>query len=121
MRKTFRWKARHTVLSVLFTTWIVSWMDRAVMSVAIPYIAIDYHLSPLAMGVVMGAFFASYSISQIPGGLLADIFGVRRIATIAMLWWSVFTAITGAAANLTQSGRRNVSGLCIQDHSSMVP
>jgi sugar phosphate permease len=102
MGKTFRWKARHTVLSVLFTTWIVSWMDRAVMSVAIPYIAIDYHLSPLAMGVVMGAFFASYSISQVPGGLLADIFGVRRIATIAMLWWSVFTAITGAAANLTQ-------------------
>jgi sugar phosphate permease len=77
-------------------------MDRIAMSVAIPYIAVDYHLSPLAMGVVMSVFFASYSISQIPGGLLADIFGVRRVATTAMLWWSVFTAITGAAANVTQ-------------------
>jgi sugar phosphate permease len=102
MGKTFQWKARHTVLSILFFTWIVSFMDRMVMSVAIPYIAVDYHLSPLTMGVVMSAFFASYSISQIPGGLLADIFGVRRVATIAMLWWSVFTAFTGAAANLTQ-------------------
>jgi sugar phosphate permease len=102
MGGTFQWKARRTVLSVLFVTWIVSWMDRMVLSVAMPYIAADYHLTPLEMGVVMSAFFASYSVSQIPGGLLADMFGVRRIATIAMLWWSVFTAITGAAANLTQ-------------------
>src|SRR5205807_1006359 len=61
-----------------------------------------YRLSPVVMGVVMSIFFAGYSITQIPGGLLADIFGVRRVATIAMLWWSVFTAITGAAANVTQ-------------------
>jgi sugar phosphate permease len=100
--RAFRWKARHTVLSILFISWIVSFMDRMVMSVAIPYIAVDFHLSPLAMGGVMGVFFAGYSISQIPGGLLADIIGVRRVATIAMLWWSAFTAITGAAANLTQ-------------------
>jgi len=102
MGKGFRWKARHTVLSVLFVSWIVSFMDRMVMSVAIPYIAVDFHLTPLAMGVVMSAFFASYSVSQIPGGLLADIFGVRKIGTIALLWWSGFTAITGAVGNLTQ-------------------
>jgi sugar phosphate permease len=102
MGKGFRWKARHTVLAVLFVSWIVSFMDRMVMSVAIPYIAVDFHLSPLAMGVVMSAFFASYSISQVPGGLLADIFGVRKIGTIALLWWSAFTAITGAVGNLTQ-------------------
>jgi len=50
----------------------------------------------------MSVFFAGYAISQVPGGLLADIFGVRRVATMAMLWWSAFTAITGAAANVTQ-------------------
>ncbi|MDB5365322.1 MAG: sauU 4 [Rhodospirillales bacterium] len=102
MRKPLKWKARYTVLSLLSISWIVSFMDRAVMSVAIPYIAADFDLSPLAMGVVMSAFFASYSLSQIPGGLLADKFGIRRVGTLAMLWWSVFTGITGAAANLTQ-------------------
>lgn len=102
MRKISRWKARDTVLTILFVTWIVSFMDRMIMSVAIPYIAVDYHLSPLEMGAVMSAFFASYSVAQIPGGLLADAYGVRKVATIAMLWWSGFTAITGAAANLTQ-------------------
>jgi sugar phosphate permease len=102
MGKAFQWKMRHTVLSIVFITSTVSFMDRMAMSVAIPFIAADYRLSPLAMGAVMSIFFAGYSITQVPGGLLADIFGVRRIATIAMLWWSAFTAITGAAANLLQ-------------------
>jgi sugar phosphate permease len=102
MGKAFQWKSRYTVLSILFMTWIVSFMDRTIMSVAIPFIASDFHLSPLAMGGVMSAFFATYAISQIPGGLLADKFGVRGVGTLALLWWSIFTAITGAAANLTQ-------------------
>ena len=102
MGQAFRWKARHTVLAIIFFSWIVSFMDRIAMSVAIPYIAVDFDLSPLAMGVVMSAFFASYSISHIPGGLFADMFGVRKVATIGMVWWSAFTAITGVVANLTQ-------------------
>ncbi len=56
---------------------------------------------PWQGGMVLSAFFASYSISQIPGGMLADRFGVRRVATISLLWWSAFTALTGAAANFT--------------------
>jgi sugar phosphate permease len=102
MGKVFFWRARYTVLSVLFVAWIVSFMDRVAISVAIPYIAADFHLGPLAMGIVMSAFFATYSLSQVPGGILADRYGVRRVATSAMLWWSAFTAITGSVANVTQ-------------------
>lgn len=98
----FRWKARYTVLAVLFVTWVVSFVDRMVISVAIPYIAADFGLTPFRMGVVMSVFFTGYSIAQVPGGLLSDKFGARRVATLAMLWWSAFTAITGAAANLSK-------------------
>lgn len=96
-----QWQPRHSVLAVLFVTSIVSFMDRMAMSVAIPSIAADYHLTPVAMGAVMSIFFASYALSQIPGGLLADRFGVRRVGTIALMWWSVFTAVTGAAGNFS--------------------
>ncbi|RVT93514.1 MFS transporter [Sphingomonas crocodyli] len=102
MPTPFSWKARHSVLSVLFITWIVSHMDRMVMSIAIPYIAADFQLSSLASGFVLSAFFAGYSISHIPGGLLADRFGVRRVTTIALLWWSAFTALTGSVGSLAQ-------------------
>ena len=102
MTEHVRWKARYSVLSILFLVNVVSFADRMVMAVAVPFIAIDFHLTTLAMGVVLSAFYATYSLSQIPGGLLADRFGARRVATLAMLWWSLFTAVTGAAANLTQ-------------------
>ncbi len=97
-----RWRTRYSVLSVLFVAWIVSFMDRTVMSVALPYISAEYHLQSWQSGLIMSAFFAGYSISQIPGGLLADLFGVRRVGVISLVWWSAFTAATGAAAGLVQ-------------------
>jgi len=99
---SFRWKARYSVLAVLFGTWIVCFMDRMVLSTAIPYIADDFHLSPIEMGMAMSAFFFSYALSQIPGGILGDKFGITRVMSVAILWWSAFTALTGAVANLTQ-------------------
>ncbi len=102
MRAGFRWKARHTVLLILGFTWIATYIERTVMSVAMPYIAKDYHLTPTNTGVVLGVFYAGYAISQVPGGLLADLFGIRIIATISILWRAVFVALTAAAGNLTQ-------------------
>ena len=98
----FQWKVRHTVLAVLFGTSIISFLDRIAMSVAMPYIAADYHLGPVETGLVMSIFFAGYSISQVPGGMLADRFGVRRVATYAMLMWSGFTALTGIVTSVAQ-------------------
>jgi sugar phosphate permease len=88
------------VLSVLFATWIVAFLDRMAISVSMPYISKDFRLSHLQGGLLLSAFFATYALSHIPGGLLADRFGVRRVATIAMIWWSLFTAATGAATSL---------------------
>ncbi len=95
-----RWRRRHTILSVLFVTSIVSFMDRMVMSAAVPFIAKDFDLTAFQSGVLMSVFFAGYAIAQVPGGLLADRFGVRRVTSVAMLWWSAFAAMTGAAPNL---------------------
>lgn len=69
-----------------------------------PYIA-DYALTPLQSGTLLSAFFAGYWVAYIPGGVLADLFGVRCVATGAMLWWSALTAITGAAAIGGREGR----------------
>jgi len=70
------------------------------MSAAIPFIAKDLNLTALQSGVVMSVFFAGYAIAQVPGGMLADRFGVRRVTAVAMLWWSGFAAVTGAATSL---------------------
>lgn len=99
MSKKFQWRSRHTVLSILCVGSIVSFMDRVAMPVAIPYIALNLHLNSFESGLVLSVFFASYSLSQIPGGLLVDRFGIRRVSTLALLWWAAFVALTGAVAN----------------------
>lgn len=72
------------------------------MAVALPYISSDFQLTPVQSGALMSAFFVGYSLMHIPGGVLADKFGVRRVAAGALVWWSAFTAITGVAANFMQ-------------------
>ena len=75
-------------------------MDRMVMTVAIAYIAKDFDLTPISMGIVMSAFFAGYALFQVPGGLLADKFGARRTMVTAITWWTIFTAATAVATSL---------------------
>lgn len=94
------WKKRYSAITIVFMVWLLSYMDRMVMATAIPYVAKEFDLSPVAMGAVLSSFFAGYFLCQIPGGILADKFGARRVMAFAVLWWSVFTAVTGAVGSL---------------------
>lgn len=102
MKQSFRMMRRHQVLAVLFTASVISWIDRTAMAVTLPYIKSDLRMTAVEAGLVMSAFFLTYSISQIPGGLLADRFGVRRITTFALVWWSILTAVTGSVTSFAQ-------------------
>lgn len=57
-------------------------------------------LTDLQMGQVFSAFVFGYALCQIPGGRLGDRWGSKRVLTLAILWWSVFTALTAVAAVL---------------------
>jgi sugar phosphate permease len=94
-------------LALLFAAWTVSYLDRMVMAASIPYIAKDFHLSPVQMGMLMSAFFLGYSLFQVPGGILADRFGARKVMSWALVWWSIFTGLTGLVSSRT-------SMLCIR-------
>ncbi|MBK9169921.1 MAG: MFS transporter [Bryobacterales bacterium] len=79
---------------------MVSYMDRVSISVAAPGIRDEFGLSPTEMGVVFGTFSFAYALFQTPWGAAADRFGARGIVTVAILWWSLFTAATGAVWSL---------------------
>src|SRR5690349_14042236 len=95
------WKPRYSVLAVLFGAYLLCYMDRMAIATAIPFIAKDFQLSPLAMGGVLSAFFIGYALMQFPGGVLADRFGPNRIMTASIVAWSIFTALTGMASSLS--------------------
>lgn len=94
-----RWKHRYTVLLVLILVETMAYMDRKAVFLLLPFMADEFHMSPLAMGLVSSIFSTAYVIAQIPGGLLNDKFGIHRVGSVAILSWSVFLGLTGAATN----------------------
>jgi len=94
-KKHFRWRVRYSVLSILWAGWLFSFLDRMVVSVALPFIGEEYQLDAASQGIILSAFFAGYALFQIPGGMLADKFGPKRVMAFAIAWWSVFTSLTG--------------------------
>src|ERR1044071_8962865 len=89
-------RSRHKVLAMLFLASIVTYLDRISISVAAPRMSRDLGLSTAQMGLVFSAFVVAYGLFEIPGGWMGDRFGPRLILTRIVLWWSAFTALTGA-------------------------
>jgi sugar phosphate permease len=93
--------ARWWICFLLFLTWLVSYIDRSLLPMALPFIGQEFHMSPTLMGVAASAFFVGYAAMQIPGGLIADKFGARKTITLGVTCWSFFSFLTGRASNLT--------------------
>jgi sugar phosphate permease len=90
---------RYYVLGLSFIVGIVMFLDRAAMGAATPLIMRDFGLDKITMGWSVSAFNWTYALFQVPGGWLADRFGSRIVLSVAIAWWSIFTAGTGAAFN----------------------
>ncbi len=86
---------RRQLLGGLFFLSVVTYLDRVCINSAGPDMQSDLGLSTAQWGVVVSAFLAAYGIFEIPGGWLGDRFGPRLILTRIVVWWSVFTALTG--------------------------
>ena len=74
----------------------ITYLDRVAISVAGPRIQEDLHIGAIGWGWVTGIFTISYCLFEIPTGILGDRIGPRRVLTRIVLWWSAFTALTGA-------------------------
>ncbi|MFC2090307.1 MFS transporter [Bacteroidota bacterium] len=84
----------------VFGTFFISlfmYIDRACISSAKDPIAGDLGLTDNQMGWVLSAFALGYALFQVPGGLLADKFGPRKVLAAIISLWSLFTALTGLA------------------------
>ncbi|MFJ6435281.1 MFS transporter [Streptomyces sp. NPDC091416] len=90
--------ARITV-ALLFGAWLIDYVDRLVINLALPSIGEEFDLSRAQQGLAVSAFFLAYAVCQIPGGMLADRYGARRVTCWALLLWSAFTALTGFAGS----------------------
>src|SRR5690242_7578272 len=93
-------RTRNWILALLFLGWSLGNIDRYIMNYAVLSITKDLQLSASSTGILLSSFFAGYAIMQMPGGWLSDKFGPRKVLLIAVISWSIFTGLTGAAWSL---------------------
>jgi MFS transporter, ACS family, glucarate transporter len=91
-------RARRRVIALLILLFAVTYLDRVCISVAGPRMQDDLHIDPVKWGWVTGIFTLAYCLFEFPTGALGDRFGPRRTLTRIVLWWSAFTALTGAVS-----------------------
>src|SRR5688572_31793646 len=94
-------RVRHTVLWLTVVAYMITYIDRVVISAAVPSIQEEFGFSIVTIGWVLGAYQLAYALFQIPGGWLGDRFGPRRALPAIVAWWSVFTAFTAMTWSAT--------------------
>ncbi|REE01189.1 MFS transporter [Marinoscillum furvescens] len=92
--------SRYFMVLGTFLLALLLYIDRVCISVAKDAIGSDLALSDTAMGWVLSAFALGYATFQTPGGIMSDRLGPRRVLTAIVSFWSVCTALTGAAYSL---------------------
>ena len=89
-------RVRWLLVFWLFVLSGISYLDRVNIAIAGSSLAEEYHLSQVRLGWVFTAFLLGYALFQTPGGWLVDRFGPRRVLTVGVLWWGIFTALTAS-------------------------
>jgi MFS family permease len=76
-------------------------VDRGNLATAGPLIRDQFALSNAQLGLLLSAFFWSYTPAQLPAGWLAERLDARRVLAVGLAVWSAATALTGLATGFT--------------------
>jgi MFS transporter, ACS family, D-galactonate transporter len=93
-------KRRWTIVWLLFAASLINYFDRQTLSYSMPLIAKEFNLDPVQKGLVLSAFFWTYTYLQIPIGLCADRFNLRWLYAGAFIVWSLAQGFTGFATSV---------------------
>ncbi|BBQ02548.1 MFS transporter (plasmid) [Burkholderia sp. SFA1] len=93
-------RARWTLVSLLFAGGMISYLDRAALSITAPLISKELNLDPAQLGIVFSSFFVGYALFCFVGGYSADRWGPKVVLSVSMLVWSLFCGLTAATVGI---------------------
>lgn len=82
------------ILGVAFVMYVLSFIDRTNIAMAIPAMRAELHLSATAIGQATSVFFWGYIVLQIPTGRLAGTWSAKRIIFLQLLAWAAISMTT---------------------------
>src|SRR5215468_6279706 len=83
------------VLVLLAICVFFNYVDRGNLSIAAPLLKVELGISASQLGILLAAFFWTYTAMQFVSGWLVDRFDVNRLIAAGYLLWSLTTATTG--------------------------
>lgn len=95
-------KARHRAFLTVLIAFVLDVMDSTIVTVAIPAIQDDMHLSSAAIQWSVAGYFLSFAVLLVTGGRLGDIHGHRRIFLIGIACFTASSLVCGLAADAGQ-------------------
>lgn len=98
----FTGATRMRYLMILLATLVavLLYLDRICISTAGASVAKDLGITRDQLNHLLGAFFWSYALGQLPAGWLGDRYGARWMLGLFIVLWSLSTGLLGFATTL---------------------
>ncbi len=104
-------RVRYGVLGFVCSLSMITYLDRVCFGSAMPHMVEALGLNSVAdLKWAVTAFAFAYAVFEVPSGWLGDMYGPRVTLIRIVLWWSLFTALTGL---VFQAGFLGLSGLAL--------
>ncbi|KAA3653186.1 MAG: MFS transporter [Calditrichaeota bacterium] len=88
-------KKRFHILTLIFVSVIINYMDRSNISIAAFALSDELGITTVQMGLIFSAFAWTYTALQIPGGIFVDVVKPRILYTFILALWSLATLVQG--------------------------
>ncbi|GHF19944.1 putative glucarate transporter [Amycolatopsis deserti] len=92
---------RYLVLALIFIITAINYADRSSLSITGSSLQADLGFSTVQLGYIFSAFSWAYVVGQLPGGMLLDRFGARKIYALSLALWTVVTAAISLVGLIT--------------------
>lgn len=90
------------VLAIAWLAFLLSFVDRLSWPPVMPLAGKELGMSAKEAGSYMTAFYIGYVLTQLPGGLLTDKYGYRRVLLGSFLVMGIFTTLMGTITSYQQ-------------------
>ena len=93
-------RVRYIMLGLVVMAYFITYLDRVLLSNAMPVIQKQFLFSTEMLGLITGSYQLAYFLFQIPGGWFGDRVGPRIALASVVVWWSVLTFVTGLSVSV---------------------
>src|ERR1700693_1795386 len=88
-------------LFLLALSALTNYVDRGNLSIAAPLLKDEWRISASQLGILLSAFFWTYTAMRFVSGWMVDSFDASRVIAAGFLLWSLTTAATGLVRGFT--------------------